>query len=437
MLRRFAQHPFVRNVAILSSGQAMAQALAIAASPILTRLYDPDAFGAFGLLIAFSATLIVVSGLRYELAIVTAKDDESAANLLILSCGLVLLVSGLSALLPSLAGTMIADLVERPGFGTLMWWLPLLTLAGGSYQALSYWTTRRKHYTHLAVSRVVQSLGALGTQIMAGLADLGARGLIGGRVLGTTLSASILAVQVWRHDWAVLRAALKAPRLKEVAKENARFPKYNAPQNLINSVSKALVPFTLAPFFGVEIVGFYYLAERVLNTPSTLVSGSVRRVFYQRASERYNQGKSFRRLLLMTYAGLFSVGVVPLALLVGFGPELFSFVFGAEWRKAGTMSQWLAVWWFLAFVTAPSSETLIILKLQKYLLYYQTSLASARFLAILIGATYGDDITAIAACSLVGLAFNFSLMVVAVVHVHRHPGPPDDPGAAKVPEPAR
>lgn len=420
MIRRLTKRQFVRNVAILSSGQAIAQGLAIAASPILTRLFDPDAFGTFGLLLAISSAFVVVSGLRYEMAVVTAKDDASAANLLVLSCGLVLLVSGLSAALPGLAGDLIADLVDRPGFGPVLWWLPVVIFAGGTYQALGFWTTRRKHYTRLAASRVVRTIGAVSAQVAAGFAAIGSAGLIGGRTLGSLMGTGVLSIRIWRNDRSLIRSSITPSRLLEVARENSKFPKYNAPYNLINTVSKALVPFTLAPFFGVEIVGFYYLAERVMRTPTVLIAGSVKRVYFQRASELYNKNKSFHVLLLSTIAGLFCLGVVPFLLLVFYGPELFSIVFGSEWRKAGVLVQWLVGWWFLAYLSAPAAATLIILNLQQYLLYYQIAISLARFSSILIAAIVGDEITAIAACSVVGAIFNFCLMTFALTIAVRH-----------------
>ncbi|MCI0559444.1 MAG: oligosaccharide flippase family protein [Nitrososphaera sp.] len=419
MLRRFARRPFVRNVATLTSGQAIAQALTIAASPILTRLYDPDAFGSFGLLISLSAPLVGISALRYELAVVTARDDTTAANLLVLSCGIVLLVSGLSAALAGLAGDWIAVLVERPDFGALLWWLPVLVLMGGMYQTFTYWSTRRTHYKRLAVSKVLQSLATLGAQITAGLANLGSAGLAGGRVCGPFMAASFLAIQMWRDDRSLIRSAMTVPGILKAAKENSGFPKYNAPQNLINSLSRASIPYTLAPFFGVEIVGFYYLAERVLRTPSILVTGSIRTVFYQRASELHNQGKSFYRLLISTFAALFSMGITPLILLLFFGPEIFTIVFGAEWHRAGIFTQWLANWWFLAFVAGPAVETLTILQLQKYLLLFQIAFSAVRIISILAGAMVGDDITAIAACSIVGVVFNFALIVAVLLIVRQ------------------
>jgi len=423
MIRRLSQSRFVRNVAVLSSGQAIAQGLAIAASPILTRLYAPDAFGSLGLLVSLSGTLIAVSGLRYEMAVVTARDDTTAVNLLTLSCFIVFLTSALSAGFVASAGHWLAALVDQPDFGPVLWWLPVLILVGGLFQAFSYWATRRKHFRSLAVRTVVQSLATLVSQISAGLARLGSLGLIGGRALGTFVGASILAAEFWRYDKAIAKSGIKASIMIQAAKDNSQFPKYNAPQNLINSLSKTLIPYTLAPFFGLELVGFYFLAERVLRTPSLLVTGSMRQVYYQRASELYNQGKSFYRLYVSTTVALAAISFIPLTVLIAYGPEIFSFVFGAEWRKAGTLTQWLGAWWLISVAAGPAVESLTVLQLQKYMFWFQIAFSTTRVLSILIGAMFGDDIVAIAAFSMVGLVFNLGLIFGVLLLLVRQRSP--------------
>jgi len=419
MLGRLARSRFVRNVAVLSSGQTIAQVLTIAASPILTRLFEPDAFGSFGLLISLSSPLIVISGLRYELAVVTAKSVTVAANLLALSCAIVLLMSGLAAGLVGAFGTWIAALVERPEFEGLLWWLPVFVLAEGTYQAFTYWSNRRSHYRRLAISRALQSLSALSSQIMAGLANLGLAGLVVGRALGQFIAAGFLAVLIWRDDRSLIKASIKTEKILEVAKQNSQFPKYNAPQNFINSLSIAFIPYTLAAFFGVEIVGFFYLAQRVMGTPSAFVSGSLKRVFLQSASDLHNQGKSFYPLLVKTFLALFSIGIIPVILLLFYGPEIFTVIFGAEWRNAGVFVQWLVNWWFLAFIAGPAMEALTILKLQKYLLFFRVTFSSARVLSILLGAMIGDHMTAIASISIVGVVFNLILIVGTLIVTQR------------------
>ena len=51
----FSKRPFVRNVVTVASGTAASQAIVMAFSPLITRIYGPEAFGLQG------ATLITES----------------------------------------------------------------------------------------------------------------------------------------------------------------------------------------------------------------------------------------------------------------------------------------------------------------------------------------------------------------------------------------
>ena len=84
---------FVRNIALLASGTAIAQAFIILASPVLSRFYDPSAFGILAVVLATSGPLIEIGGFKYEYGIVLARKQEDAANLAILSTCSVLLIA--------------------------------------------------------------------------------------------------------------------------------------------------------------------------------------------------------------------------------------------------------------------------------------------------------------------------------------------------------
>jgi len=61
---------FKKNVLTLMAGTTIAQAIPIAISPILTRLYTPEEFGLFALFLAIVSIFGVVATMRYEMAIV-------------------------------------------------------------------------------------------------------------------------------------------------------------------------------------------------------------------------------------------------------------------------------------------------------------------------------------------------------------------------------
>ena len=71
---------FSHNVLTLMTGTTIAQAIPIAISPILTRIYTPKDFGLYGLFISIIMVLSSIISARYELAIMLPVKDEDAVN---------------------------------------------------------------------------------------------------------------------------------------------------------------------------------------------------------------------------------------------------------------------------------------------------------------------------------------------------------------------
>ena len=84
---------FTKNVLTLSIGTTLAQALPIAVSPILTRIYSPDDFGILALFISISLIFGSIANLRYELAVVLPERDEDAISVFILGCIVTFIIS--------------------------------------------------------------------------------------------------------------------------------------------------------------------------------------------------------------------------------------------------------------------------------------------------------------------------------------------------------
>jgi len=72
---------FSRNVLTLMTGTTIAQAIPIAISPILTRIYTPKDFGVFVLYMLIASVVAVIATGSYEHAIMLPKKDEDARNI--------------------------------------------------------------------------------------------------------------------------------------------------------------------------------------------------------------------------------------------------------------------------------------------------------------------------------------------------------------------
>ncbi len=64
------ERAFVRNVMTVAMGTALSQAIAMAFSPLITRLYGPEAFGLQSVFVTVVGLVSTVAALGYPTAIV-------------------------------------------------------------------------------------------------------------------------------------------------------------------------------------------------------------------------------------------------------------------------------------------------------------------------------------------------------------------------------
>lgn len=390
---------------VLMSGTAIAQGLTIAAAPILTRLYGPETFGLLGLYTSIIGIVTVVMTLRYELAVVLPRDDKGSANVLVLSISIALLLTIALSLLIVFFNYEIAQILNTPELQQWLWLVPIGAFSLGTYNALKYWSTRKKQFQRLSISQVIRSTGQVSTQVSGGLLSMGPSGLLGGQVLGQIIATVTLGYQVIKEDLKIITSSLSIKHMSIIAKKYKDFPLFSSSQALVNSVSQHATPFILAAFFGPAIVGFYTLALKLIQMPANLVGEAFKQVYYQKASELTNNNKPLDTHMLKSSFYLAIIGFIPALVIFIFAPQIFYFALGEDWYVAGQYSRWLIFWMYFWFVNRPAVSSIQVFGWQKYLLIYESVLLLARVIAISLSAIYYDALTAVAAFSVLGAVF--------------------------------
>ena len=410
-LRRLATGRFARNVALITSGAFLAQLLALLSAPILTRLFDPEAFGLLGLFSAAVGLLSSSANLRYELPIVIARSQPQATALLYLCLLTAIAYSAGATVIVLMWGRQMAELFDAPQLATYMPWLPICILATGVFLPFSQWACRQKEFSLLARNPITRTGVTLAVQLSAGTMALGSGGLIVGFVAGQIAAAIGIVWRILRRYRDELRPRRgQGRRIMSAARRFRSFPQFSAPQEAINSASQQMPNFILAAFFGPVTVGVYWLNVRILQMPAQLVGQAVRQVFYQRISEILNHGEPVLAPLAKATAGLLALGAPAFLPIILFGPALFSLVFGEPWREAGEMARWVAWWSWLVFANVPAFCGLQAMGAQRALLIYEMLLFAGRNGALLFFSYVSGPLQAVAAYALAGMAFNVALI---------------------------
>ncbi|MGN7740090.1 lipopolysaccharide biosynthesis protein [Pseudomonas sp. 22526] len=406
--RFFHKNLFVRNVIILMTGTGIAQAIPIAISPILSRLYTPEDFGIFALYMAVASIFAVLVTGRYELAIILPEEDSDAINVVALSIVLSLIVSGVLLLFVCVFNEQIVTLLKSPSISGWLYFIPVSTLFMGVYQSLNCWNNRKGYYKRMAFSRMVQSAGVASGQLGAGYSGMGGAGMVAGQLGGLIISTGLLGRLVYREDKGELEKISRS-RIAAIGRKYSVFPKYLILGQLANVASGQMPLLLLSMFFGPAIAGFYSLTEKTLSAPISLVGGAVGDVFRSEAALAYKENGNCRELFLKTLSKLALFATVPVLPVLFFGPWLFSFVFGEQWRTSGEIASIVSIMVFFQALSSPLSQTVLLAGMQSIDLAWQVLRLFLSIGSFFLGYIVFNDYK----LAIIFHVFSFSLLYVA------------------------
>lgn len=390
-MKKMMKQDFLGNVLTLMTGTTIAQLLPILASPILTRIYSPGDFGVYALYISIVSIVSVVVTLRYEFAIVTPKKREDALNILILSLIVSFATSLVMLIVVLLFHRSIIDIIGNQSLATWLYLIPLATLLLGIMQTFNYWFNREKLFNILSKSRIIQTFGNILPNIAIGLIYKNEFGLIFGHLLGALVSVVYLLYNLVKVGGVVeeLKKSVSLSKIREQALIYKEYPKFNMLSAFLDTMSLQLPALFVGKIYSNTDLGYYNLTTRTISTPLAVVSSSVSQVFFQKISEAYNQNKPLRPIILNTAKYLSLVSLFPLILLLSFGPQLFSFVFGEKWFVAGEFARILGLSYTIKFVVSPLSVAFLAVGEVRRLFYLQSFRFVCTMLVFLLSLNIG------------------------------------------------
>lgn len=366
-------------------GTALAQLLAVAAMPVLSRLYSPGDFGALAVFMAVSSIVATAVTLRYETSILLPREAEEATFLVLLS---VVLATFLGLACGTAAWLLPEKVWAVLGVASVGAWLPIAVLAGMATAVIAIgtaWLNRQRAYSKMAALRVVQSVLGAGLGIGLGIYGYGA-GLLAAQFV-SLLAVAVIAMTVFP----AMFVRWDKHALRSVALAHIAAPKYLLPTALLDVVSLQLPVLLITAWFNSEAAGQFSMAWKILALPMALVGAAVGQVFLQRFSQAWPDKQSARRLLFGTWKVLMLAGILPAILVMLFGEQLFAWALGHAWSEAGKIAAVIAPMLLAMLVSSPTSGIFLVLGLQKYSLYFGAAFIVYRSGCIYLGVV-GDSL---------------------------------------------
>ncbi len=392
------------------TGTAVAQIIGLALSPVISRLFSPSDFGAFGSFSAVSGLIAAGVTLEYTQAIMLPKEKADAITLFVISCLSTFVVAALCLLGCLLAPAAVNGLMKTSGIWALAF-LVLATVISGLNQTCQAWCVRSKAFKDTSASQVVRSVSSNGAQVCFGSLQAGALGLIVSSVLADVL-ASLTLMRVLLPDLKTLRQSIRWERIKRLAWENRDFPLYGASRNVMAALSLGLPVLLLTHFYSLPVAGAYAFGMRLLMTPMSLVLTALRQVLFQKACETHHRGGSLVSLYVRNTGGLFALALLPSLVLMLWSPQIFTWVFGPQWQLAGEFARSLILWLMFTFCNLPAILFARLIQMQRALLFYHVTMLAARAVTLILGGIYLRAASTILLFSLVGAGMNIFLILL-------------------------
>lgn len=333
----------------------VAQLATLAAMPILSRLYSPDAFGQYSIFASITILAAVVATFRYEMVIVLPRSAREAAAVKRLTTRLLAVVS--------FTITAACVVIAAWPSNLSLTWRGIVLLIGpevfvlGYLSVLTYWFTRTNMYGVLSRNRVVLAALVAVAQVTMSLSPLNSGlGLAVGLFVGQLIAVTILSrADSSREHISTIRGR---HRWSYLFRKYWRMPVLTTPQALIDSFRMNGINFIIG-YYSLNALGQYSQAWRLVNLPAGLVGSAISQVYFPQLAS--TPKSDLPRLVWSSVRQSLLLGFVPFALIFFASPWVIPWALGSQWVDAGLYAQALTPWLYLNLAASPVSTLFVVL----------------------------------------------------------------------------
>lgn len=376
---------FARNALVTFSGVVLTTLTQLILTPLVARLYGPDAYGTYGLFLALMSNLFMIGGMGYTYAFVIPDKETDFHGLMratvIGTVMLAVLITPI-CLFPGWLYTLV------PSWSILGPWLALLPLAvlvHGVGQALEFWSIRAKAFTaNASISTANGLITRLFFALHGWLVNTGVQGLMLGEVL-VRIGVNAAYLRVLRaHGLRELVRPFTWASVRHLMAEYRTYPLFVLPSRMISLFAMQLPIFLFAAMGEVAAMGHFALAGSLLVIPLRMFGYSMSSVFLHKAAETVRERpEDLGRITAKLFKRMLTLGLLPFAVLTLFGDHVFRIVLGDDWTAAGVFAAFMGPFFLFRLLSEPISSVYNVLDRNRQLFSFHLVLLILR--ALLMG----------------------------------------------------
>jgi lipopolysaccharide exporter len=357
---------FIKDTSTVFSGKLFIALLALLTTPILTRLYNPEAYGTFALFNSAVQNLVIFGTLALPSALLTAKK-EYLTNYLKLTSVVIAIFSIIIAIVLYIFSFFISEKSNYLSVFYDYWYLvPIGFLLTSATLTLSSLQLRLKEFSLATKINVAEAITAKTANLVNGILKMAGLGLILSDLIAKFIGLIFLIIKFPKqllNDKKIYLAELKTTfrQLKD-------FPLYVMPAQWVSILSTQLILWFIAYKFSAHELGKYTVALALLNIPLHILSNSFQPVITQRfvdARDTTNTVFSMKKILSL-------LGVISLVVFGGLfmiPPTWFVYFLGEQWIGIGAIIKILCGWHLILFIDQSINNGFLVFKKQRQKLY--------------------------------------------------------------------
>lgn len=355
---------FYRNIAIVAGGNVTARLIGIVSAPIITRLYLPADYGIYSIFGSIFGIVGSLATLRYAVTIPIAESEKLSDNILKLCFFITSSLSLLWVVCVALFGDFFAAKYNTNRIIPYLWFIPIVFFCTGIYEALNNWALREKRFNLITRTKIRQSTSSATVKIGLGALGISPLGLFIGQVADNAAGIGSLFSKLRQVKPSFFKN-FSWHEIKFVAKRYKKFPLVQSWSQLLLSLGAQLPVLLIGAYYGTEVVGVFGLAMGMINMPMDLIGQSVAQVYFSEiAKYGKNNPQKIYNLSISIIKKMFWVGLIPVGVLIAFGPWLFKTVFGPEWINAGLYARYFSMVVLTRFISSPVTNIFNVLEKQ-------------------------------------------------------------------------
>ena len=371
---------FIKSLTVLLTGTLIAQFIGYALAPVISRQFSPTEMGEFGMFQRWVVLLATIATARYEFSLPLPKRDEHSFQLYRLALFSTMVTLGIT-----LVGFLIYGLYIDKAVGFALWALVLVfsTAALVFFNLGTNWAIRHKEFKRISFSKMTNSLSLNISRVLSGFFHMGKWGLFLSFLLSLLIGAAHFLKDFF-HWNKKPTTSLSKKKMMSLARTYKDFPLINLPHALSDNLREVLVALLIIEVFSEQIFGSFDHTFRMLRLPVMIIGTSISQILFNRISSYRLEKKMLMPIVAKVFLSLSVLSLIPFSIVYFYGQPLFVFVFGEQWQESGRLSEIMAPWLMLNFVSSPLTIIPLVLEQQKKFFFIGISASIFQVLGFLV-----------------------------------------------------